>query len=330
MAEDTRIPQPLSLIAHPYVMGTRSPHPFNFRFGDGTRALFAEDQAPKAVRSVFNDVEVKFIEDADEPREQRMGTGNDTYFLYAGDQMARTLLQNIRLAEVVAEARGRGRIPIASIGICSSALGMVGGIGDAQGSIGMVWFDCHTDAHTPETSPNGFFDGMPVSIIAGQCWENYRRKIPGFREIPEDRIVSVGLQSLFDSHGPTQQRTVGTLVHKPTIEALGFQGAMINALDDLRKRCDQVYVHIDADVLDTSVLSASALVSSGGLAPGEVAHSLDWIAERFEILAVAFSAFDPHADPRGCGVLVPLVRHAALAAAKSRASRTSAWGSDRG
>lgn len=318
--------QPITLVAHPYVMGTRTPHPFNFRFGDGARALLSDDQAPRAVRAEFNDVEVRFIEDADDPHEQQSSSGGGVFFLYAGDQMTRTLIQNIRLAEIVSEARIKGRTPIAFLGCCSASLGMIGGIGDARGRVGMIWFDCHTDAHTPETSPNGFFDGMPVAVIAGQCWKSYRRKVPGFVEIPEDRILSVGLQSLFDGSpislgGSAAQRTVGMLVHKPKIEALGFHGALVEALDELRGRCDQVYVHIDADVLDTSILSASSLISSGGLTPSEVGFSLEQIAKRFEILAVAFSAFDPHADPRGCDVLVPLVKQAAVAAANSKQPR---------
>ncbi|SCB36516.1 arginase family protein [Rhizobium hainanense] len=319
MSENDRLTQPVSLIALPYVMGTRTPHPFNFRFGDGTRALFADQQAPKAVRSVFSDVEVTFIEDVDEPGERRMGSRDDGYWVYHGDQMSRILVQNIRLAQVVSEARARGRIPIASIGICSASLGMVAGVGDAEGDIGMIWFDCHGDAQTPETSSNGFFEAMPVATIAGQCWKNYRRRIPGFREIPEERIVSVGLASMFDPDGvPGLERALGELVHKPKIDALGYEKAITEALDLLKSRCNQVYIHIDADVLDTSVLAASSLISNGGLTPEQISFSLDQIADRFEILAVAFSAFDPHEDPRGCDVLVPLVKHAALAAERSR------------
>ena len=319
MSGMSRLTQPVSLIALPYVMGTRTPHPYNFRFGDGTRALFAEAQAPKAVRSAFSDVEVTFIEDADEPQQRRMGSEEDGFWVYPGDQMSRILVQNIRLAEVVAEARSRGRIPVASIGCCSAALGMVGGVGDATGRVGMIWFDCHGDAQTPETASHGFFEAMPVATIAGQCWKNYRRRIPGFREIPEDRMITVGLASMFDPDGvPGLDRALGALVHKPKIESLGFETAIREALDDLQQRCDQVYIHIDADVIDPLFLSASSLISSGGLSPSDVEYALDEIAKRFEVLAVAFSAFDPHTDPRGCEVLVPLVKKAALAAADSR------------
>ncbi|SIT54870.1 hypothetical protein BQ8794_190004 [Mesorhizobium prunaredense] len=154
----------------------------------------APDAAPASLAGVFGNVEVVVIDDADEPT--AANTGGDYRLLPVGDQMSRILVQNIRLAETVQVARKAGRIPIASIGACSASLGMVGGIADAEGDVGMIWFDAHGDAKTPDTSESGFFEGMPVTTIAGKCWPRYRRKIPGFREIPEERIITVSLSEM--------------------------------------------------------------------------------------------------------------------------------------
>ncbi|URK86402.1 arginase family protein (plasmid) [Rhizobium sp. RCAM05350] len=281
----------VTLIALPYLMGTRAPNA-SYQMARGPLELTAPDAAPAALLKLFDDVDVIIIDDADEPT--AANTGGDYRLLPVGDQMSRILVQNIRLAATVLEARRAGRIPIASIGACSASLGMVGGIADVEDEVGMIWFDAHGDAQTPDTSENGFFEGMPVTTIAGKCWPKYRRKIPGFREIPEDHIVTVGLSEMFAHNArPAASMALGALVHKPVIEKFGFEGAITRALDDLGSRCKHVFIHIDTDVLDPSILKANTHAAVGGLTDKQVSRALTLIAERFEILAVSFASFDP-------------------------------------
>lgn len=289
---------------------------FGYQMAKGPVLLLADQHAPAAMREVFEDVEVQMIENADEPTATE--TGGDYRLLPVGDQMSRILVQNIHLAAAVRDARRRGRIVVASVGACSASLGVVGGLADVDGPIGMIWFDAHGDAQTPDTSANGFFEGMPVTTIAGKCWHVYRRRIPGFREIPEELIITVGLQEAFARNGrPHAGQALGNLVHKPVIEKYGFSEAMRRALDDLRTRCSKVFVHIDTDVLDPSVLRANTHAAEGGLTDTQVTESLDLIAERFQIVAVDFASFDPAVDVRGPSVLVPLMVKAAEVAAAS-------------
>lgn len=313
---DTRSSHPITLVGLPYLMGTRAANP-SYQMAQGPRVLLAPDAGPAALRDRFSDVDLVMIEDADEPTAEN--TGGDYRLLPVGDQMSRILVQNIRLARTVRQARSAGRIPIASLGACSATLGMVGGIGDAEGAIGMIWFDAHGDAQTPDTSENGFIEGMPVTTIAGKCWPLYRRKIPGFREIPEDRIITVGLSEMFAANArPNVGEALGQLVHKPVIAKLGFEGAMRQALERLATGCRKVYIHIDTDVLDPSILRANTHAAEGGLTDAQVRQALEMIAARFEILAISFSSYDPQVDPRGPAVLVPLVVAAASAAVASR------------
>jgi arginase len=304
----------VTLIGLPYLMGSRAPNA-GYDMARGPVVLLSPENAPAALANEFSDVQTVMIEDADEPN-ATLFAGGDYRLLPVGDQMSRILVQNIRLAQEVRAARAKGRIAIASVGACSAALGMIGGIGDAEGEIGMVWFDAHGDALTPDTSENGFLEGMPVTTIAGKCWPRYRRQIPAFREIPEDRIITVGLSEMFT---PTARivagSALGTLVHKPVIEKFGFGQAMANALDELAKKCKKVYVHFDTDVLDPSVLRANTHAAEGGITDAQAALALAMIGERFEILAVAFASYDPRVDPRGPTVLVPLILQAAKAAA---------------
>ncbi|QAA98375.1 arginase (plasmid) [Agrobacterium tumefaciens] len=309
----TNVKSAVSLIGLPYLMGTRAPNA-GYKMAQGPVVLLQESNAPAAMRRVFSDVTTIMIEDADEPTAEN--TGGDFRLLPVGDQMSRILVQNIRLAQEVKAARASNRITIACVGACSASLGMVGGIGDAEGPVGMIWFDAHGDAQTPDTSENGFLEGMPVTTIAGKCWPKYRRKIPGFNEIREDRIITIGLNEMFS---PTARKhagdALGWLVHRPEIERLGFEGALAAALDDLKTRCKQVYIHFDTDVLDPSVLKANTHAAVGGITDEQASVAFAMIGQRFEILAVSFASYDPVVDPRGPQVLVPLIVQAAKAAA---------------
>ncbi len=310
---------PVTLIGLPYHCGTRG-RVIGNAMAIGPEVLLAQDNAPKAFEEVFGDVEVVFLDQADRATDKE--TGGDFRLLPAGDQMGRILVQNIHLANAVREARAAGRIPIVAAGTCSSSLGVVGGVGGAQGNIGLIWFDAHGDALTPDTSANGFIEGMLTTTIAGHCWPKYREQIPGFRVIPDDRIVSVSIHEAF-SKNPRAHASVaiGTVVNTPVIAKLGFERALASALDLLSGKCDQVYVHVDTDVLDPTVLRANRHCADGGLTDAQVSRGLELIADRFDILAVSFSSFDPDEDERGPSVLVPLMTKAAIEAARSKQAR---------
>lgn len=308
--------QPISLIALPYHCGTRGRVPGN-AMAVGPEVLMQEENAPAALRSAFRDVECTMIENAESASAEE--NGGDFRRIPAGDQMGRVLVQNIRLAREVRQAIARGRVPIVTAGTCSSSFGMIGGIGDVEGPIGMIWFDAHGDAQTPDTSANGFIEGMLTTTIAGKCWPLYRRQVPGFREIPEQRIISVGMHEVYAAGGRKDASPpMGTVIDPPVIARLGFETALASALDMLRAHCAKVYVHVDTDVLDPSVLRANRHCAEGGLTAEQVSAGLSLIADRFQILACSFSSFDPDVDPRGPGVIAPLMLAAAQAAARSR------------
>lgn len=307
---------PVSVIGLPYHCGVRG-RVLGNAMAVGPEVLMREQNAPSAMREKFADVECYMIENAERANEEE--NEGDYRLIPAGDQMGRILVQNIRLAGKVRDAIARGRVPVVTAGTCSASFGMIGGIGEAEGPIGMIWFDAHGDAQTPDTSANGFIEGMLQTTIAGYCWPLYRRKVPGFREIAEDRIISVSIHERYAANGRKGpgRGALGTVIDPPVIQKLGYEVALGHALDMLQTRCTQVYVHIDTDCLDPSVLRSSRHCAEGGLTDTQVATGLDMIADRFKILTCCFTAFDPDVDPRGPGVIVPLMVKAAEAAARS-------------
>jgi arginase len=108
----------------------------------------------------------------DQPESSPSGTPHARYLT----QIAHTCT---RLADIVEEAAGRGRMPLVLGGDHSAAMGTVAGMarhfrGEVRtrlptqlSTLGLLWIDAHPDMNTPESSPSGNVHGMPLACIIG-------------------------------------------------------------------------------------------------------------------------------------------------------------------
>jgi len=101
---------------------------------------------------------------------------------------------NAALAKNVAREVADGAVPVVLAGGCSTCLGVLAGLDIAD--LGVIWFDAHADFNTPETTPSGFFDGMPLAIVAGRCYEELRKGIDLMHPIADQRILLLGVRDL--------------------------------------------------------------------------------------------------------------------------------------
>jgi arginase len=274
----------VALIGVPYHLGHRG-----VSMGRGPVVLLADDAVPRRMRDLGLDVEVTWV-DADDP------VAGDPFV--PGDQMARHLIHNRAVAALVADARAHDRTPVVACGNCNTSIGVTSGL-DEEG-LGVVWLDAHADAETPEHSADGLFDGMAVAVLAGRCWKAWREQIPGYRPIPEELMVMVGQHDRHADVGWPHAALppLGRVVDPPVIARDGFEVALTEALDNLATRTDRVYLHVDFDVMEPELATASLYTAAGGLTPAQVTRAIELVHERFSVAAAAFSAYDPDVDPR--------------------------------
>ena len=196
------------------------------------------------------------------------------------------------LATAVRDACDASRFPVILAGNCNTAVGTLAGL--KMESIGVAWFDAHADFNTPETTTSGFLDGTAVAIISGRCWTQLARTVEGFSPIADDRICLIGTRDV--------DALESTLLDKSSVGVVApgeLRDTLSRRLQVLSEHVDRIYVHIDLDVLDSSVAEANTFAVAGGLTLDDMRYALTAIADRFDIGGITLSAFDPMADTDG-------------------------------
>jgi arginase len=205
-------------------------------------------------------------------------------------EIAATFGLAAQLADRVRAARADGALPIVLAGNCASAIGTLSGLDDPAPAI--LWLDAHADLNTPETTRSGFLDGMALAIATGRCWSSMAASVPGFRPIPDANICLIGARDLDPAEA--------TLLRASGIGAVHPHYAFLHltpGLDLVRSHAETAYLHIDLDVLDPEEGRVNQFAAPGGFLLGQVIAVIRSIRQRFEIGAVALTAYDPTCDP---------------------------------
>ena len=189
-----------------------------------------------------------------------------------------------------------GALPVILAGNCGTALGAVAGLSPRR--VGVAWFDAHGDYNTPETSRSGFLDGMSLATLTGRCWQGMAQSVDGFAPVAPADVLLLGARDLDEAEGANLEGA-GILRFPPN-----SLGGLPSALDDVRSRVEELYVHVDLDVLDPTEAQANGYAAPDGLTVAQLLDTLGQLRSRFRIAALGITAYDPTCDPDG---RIPLV-----------------------
>src|SRR5215472_19234574 len=192
-----------------------------------------------------------------------------------GDVWGRLSALYSGLAAAVASEAGRGERPVVLSGVCTTALGTVAGVQRAGVDAGIVWFDAHGDVQTLETTSSGYLGGLPLRLLLGYRPELIAARL-GLRPVAERRTVLAGARDL----DPPEV----VYLADAQIRRSGVAELDATVLPD-----GPLYVHIDLDVIDPSVVPGLRYPAVGGPGTAAVASALGYLLGTGRVAAVGIA-----------------------------------------
>jgi len=195
-----------------------------------------------------------------------------------------------RIATRVAEAVGRGSVPLVLGGDHSVALGTLGGLASVHGPGGVLWIDAHADTNTPESSPTGNVHGMPLAAALGIAGPTFESDVWPLPAVDPRKVALVGVRQL-DEGERKSLRELGVRVFTMSeIDRIGLERAIREALDRIAG-ASFVHVSLDMDALDPDVAPGVGTPVRGGLTYREAHLAMELVAESglagsFEVVEV--------------------------------------------
>jgi arginase len=175
---------------------------------------------------------------------------------------------------------------------------MVGGLEQAYGPtarIGLIWMDAHGDFNTPRTSYSQMLGGMPVAVVAGLCYPNWREQAGISAPMPTDRIVMIDVRNLDDREEALIRATDVTVAR---FEDDFGTSAIEAAIDALADKVDYLYLHIDSDILDISLQPNHPTGEPNGPDAATVDGLIEHIMATGKVVALAVVSINPE-EPGG-------------------------------
>ncbi len=167
-------------------------------------------------------------------------------------------------AAEISAALDQGELPLLTASDCSICIATLPTVARRVPGVRFLWIDAHGDFNTPETTPSGFLGGMCLSAACGR-WD------AGWPDTIDPAAVSfLGVRDLDPGE-------------KVEVEAAGVRESVPEE--------GPVYVHLDLDGLDPSVMPVQFEVP-GGLPAEEVRDVLAAFVREGRLVGLEITAFE--------------------------------------
>jgi arginase len=197
------------------------------------------------------------------------------------------------VASRVKEAVEDGAFPVLLSGSCFAGLGVVTGL--VEESPGVVWFDAHADFNTPDSTIEGYFDGMGLAILTGGAWRALADQ-SGIATLPESAVLLAGAR---DFDPLEEQRLESSEVHHLPPQRIDLDDAVARAAGELDPAPSGLYLHVDLDVLDTEEARVNIYSAPDGLSAAQLTSQVGSLLDACPVRAISLTAYDPEVDAEG-------------------------------
>lgn len=205
------------------------------------------------------------------------------------------------LAKAVSATLKENQFPIVLGGDCSILIGNTLAL-KKLGRYGLFFIDGHADFYQPEASPTGEVADMDLAIVSGRG-PDILTNIDGLKPLVQDEdIILFGYRDAKEAaqYGSQDVRNSNiNVVDISQVRNLGVVNAASAALGKLSDKLVGIWIHLDVDVLDDSVMPAVDYRIPGGLSFDELGELLRFLFESGRIVGIDITIFNPSLDKDG-------------------------------
>lgn len=206
--------------------------------------------------------------------------------------------QNV--AKVTRRATHANCFPCVIGGDHSIAIGTWQGISDAldaRGVFGLIWFDAHMDAHTPQTSPSQAYHGMPVATLLGYGEDALIHITdPATPTLSPEHVVLMGVRSFEAGEEALLARLGVRIYFMDEIRTRGFETCLQEAIARVQAGTKGFGLSIDLDGFDPAFAPGVGSPETGGLYPDEVVSALHHVKGAKGFCGLEIMEFNPTRD----------------------------------
>jgi len=198
------------------------------------------------------------------------------------------------LADAVETVLVREELAVVLGGDCSILLGNLLGARRIVKRPGLVFLDGHSDFATPERSGTHGAAGMDLALAVGLGPPLLSALAPDGPLVDTTSVVHLGMRE----EDPELRASGIRVLDLAEIERRGPRATAAEVLDRLSGH-PGFWIHVDADVLDDTVMPAVDSRVPGGLSYEALVEMLRSLLASPRALGVEFTIYDPDRDPEG-------------------------------
>lgn len=205
------------------------------------------------------------------------------------------------IAGTVAAALSDGLFPLVIGGDCSILLGCLAGA-KRSGSCALIHVDGHADFYHPgnyEVARPGSAAGMDLALATGRGEALLSRwGEPAMPLVDDLQVVQIGeRESEVADYSFPDFKT--SSIHKMTIESFLRDGPARAGAQALARSTGRVWLHVDVDVLDQSIMPAVDSPGTPGMTFDQLSGLIRTLLVSGRLAGANIAIFDPELDPTG-------------------------------
>jgi arginase len=204
------------------------------------------------------------------------------------------------LRKVVDHSLERNRLPLVLGGDHSIAIGSIAGstgyYARQDEALGLIWFDAHGDANTPETTPSGNIHGMALAVSLGfgdSELVNLGGRAP---KVQPRNTVLIGIRDLDPGEREILKKSGVTVYTMRDLDERGMRDVVDEASRIASDGTAGIHLSFDLDVVDPEDAPGTGTPVWGGITYREAHLAMEMLNDRAQIVAIDLVEVNPVLD----------------------------------